>query len=104
MEYALSLALLFIFTVVQQAQDGDSFHHTGSRVTQKLAAGFESAVDANVVLRSHEKVARLRRVVRGLFRYIVTARAIGIIPIASKCLSKNRVQGFFHSSVEVLTI
>lgn len=63
----LSLALLFVFAAVQKSQNCDTFHHTSCGVTQELATRLEGAIDANVVLGGHEKVARLRRVMRSLF-------------------------------------
>lgn len=52
--------------MVKQSQDRSSLHHTSRGVTQEFAPRLECAIDADVVLWCHEKIARLGWVVRGL--------------------------------------
>lgn len=78
--------------MVEQAEVGNALHHTGSRVAEKLAAGLEGSVDANVVIWSHVKVARLGRVVRRLLRDVVRALIVVEIPIARKGFTKDGVE------------
>jgi hypothetical protein len=42
---------------IQHAHDCNALHETADRVAQESAAGFEGAVDADVVLGGHEEVA-----------------------------------------------
>ena len=94
----LSLALLII-SAVHQSQNGNTLHHTCCRIAQEFTAGLECSIDANLVLRCGKEIARLRRVVGGLFGDIVTSGSIGIVPVAGESLSKNRVERLLHSSV-----
>jgi len=94
----LSFALVLVLAAVQQPQDCNSLHETGGRVSQELTAGLESAVNPDVVLGGHKEIARLGRMMGGLFRNIVSARAIGIVPVAGKSLSENRIQRLLHST------
>lgn len=97
----LSFTLPFILTTVQQAQNRNTFHHAGGRVAQKLAARLECAIDPNVVLGGHEKVARLGRMVGGLFRNIISTRSIRIVPVAGEGLSEDGVQGLLDASASM---
>lgn len=98
----LSLALLFVLAVVHQPQNGDTFHHTGRRVAQKLAPGLEGSIDANVMLRRGKEIARFRWVVGGLFGDVVTAGSVGIVPVAGEGFSKDGVERLLDSSVRVI--
>lgn len=49
------------------------------------------------MLRGGEEIARLRRVVGGLFGDIVAAGPIGVIPVAGEGLSQNGIEWLFHS-------
>lgn len=51
-----------------------------------------------MVIGGHVEVARLGRVMRGLFGNIVCARAIRQVPVTRVHLAKNRVQGLFHTT------
>lgn len=97
----LSFTPPFILTAVQQAQNRNTFHHTGRRVAQKLAARLECAVDPNVVLGSHEEVARLGRMVGRLLRNIVSTCSVRIVPVAGEGLSENGVQGLLDASASM---
>lgn len=88
----LSLSLGRILAMVEQAEVGNALHHTGSRVAEKLAAGLEGSVNANVMIGSHVKVARLGRMVRRLFRNVVRALIVVEIPIAGKGFTENGVE------------
>ena len=50
------------------------------------------------MLGGHEEIARLGWVVGSLFGNVVSARAIGVVPVAGERLSKDRVQWLFHTS------
>lgn len=52
------------------------------------------------MLRRGEEIARLRRVVGGLFGDIVAAGAIGIVPVTGECLSEDGIEWLFHASVQ----
>lgn len=95
----LFLALLFILTAVHKSQSGDAFHHTCGRVAEEFTAGFEGSINANAMLWRGEEVARLWRVVGGLFGYVVATGSIRIVPMAGKGFSENGVERLFHSSV-----
>jgi hypothetical protein len=84
-------------TSVQQAQNSNAFHHTGCRVAQKLAPGFQTTVDPDVVLRRHEEVARFGWMMRCLLRDIVTLGAIWIVPVSREDLSKNWVERLLYA-------
>lgn len=96
----LSFTLFFI-PVVHQPQNGDTLHKTGCGVAQKLAAGLECSINANFMLRRCKEIARLRRVVGGLFGDVVGAGSVGIVPVAGEGLSKNGVKRLLHSSMQV---
>ena len=52
--------------------------------------------------RNHVEVTRLGRVVRCLLRNVVTSRVVGEVPVAGEDLTKDGVQWFFDSSIEIL--
>jgi hypothetical protein len=51
-----------------------------------------------MMLRRHEEVAGLGRMVRRLFGDVVAASAIFIVPVAGKGLAEDRVERFLHST------
>ena len=53
---------------------------------------------------SHVEVARLRRVMRGLFGDIVAMSMVREFPIASKSLAKDGIKGLLDASAAVLTV
>lgn len=95
---ALSLSLCLVLASVEEAEEGDALHHTGSRVAEKLAAGFEGAIDADVVLGGHVKVAGLGRVVGGLLGNVVGLLVVGQVPVAGEDFAENRVEGLLDTS------
>src|SRR5262245_4324201 len=99
--YILLLSTLRLASV-GESKVGDTFHHTGGRIAKKFASGFEGAVDPNVVFRRHEEVGRRWRVVRCLFGNVISSRPIGIVPVAGKYFSEDRIQRFLHTSLLLL--
>jgi hypothetical protein len=57
-----------------------------------------------MMLWSHVKVARLRRVVRSLFGNVVAMSMVREFPVASKCLAQDGIQWLLHASAIVLAI
>lgn len=49
--------------VVEEPHDGDALHETAHGVAEELATRLEGAINADLVLGSHEKIAGLGRVV-----------------------------------------
>lgn len=95
----LFLALFFILTTVHESQSSDTLHHTGGGIAQEFTARFECSIDANAMIRSGKEIARLRGVMGGLFRYVVAASSISVVPVAGESFSEDRVERLFHSSV-----
>lgn len=83
---------------VQEPQDSNTLHHTGRRVTKELAPRLQSAIDPDVVFGSHEKVAGLGWVVRGLLRDVVAFGAIWVVPVAGEDLTQDWVEGLLDAS------
>lgn len=94
----LSLAFLSVLASIQQSKDCDTFHHASCGVPQKLAARLQGTVDSNVMFGSHEKVAGLGWMVRGLLRDIVPARVVGVVPVASERFPQHWVQRLLNTS------
>lgn len=95
----LFLALFLILAAVHESQSSDTLHHTGGGVAQEFTAGFERSIDANAMLWSGKEIARLRGVMGGLFRDVVAASSVRVVPVAGEGFSEDRVERLFHSSV-----
>lgn len=54
-----------------------------------------------MVVRGHVEVARLRRMVRGLLRYVVRARVVWQVPVASEYLAKDRIEGLLYATIAI---
>lgn len=87
---------------VQQTHDCNALHEAADRVAQESAAGFEGAINADVVLGSHEEVARLGRVVRSLFGDVVSASVVWVVPVSSKGLAEDGVERLLDAAVCLL--
>jgi hypothetical protein len=96
--YILSFATLF-FPPIQETQNGNSFHQTGSGIAEKPAPRFQSPVNSNMMFWGHEEVARFGGVMRSLFGNIIASRMIRIVPIASERLPQYGIQGFFNPTI-----
>jgi hypothetical protein len=94
----LFLALLCI-SAVHQSQSGNPLHQACCGIAQEFTAGLECSIDADMVLRGGEEIARLRRVVGGLFGDVVAAGSIRVVPVASEGFSEDRVERLLHSAV-----
>lgn len=94
----LFFASLLVRSSVQQPQDGNALHDTSCGVPKELASGFQRAVYPDVVLGSHEEVARLGRVVGRLFGDVVSSCPVRVVPVAGEDLSEDRVQRLLHTS------
>jgi len=55
-----------------------------------------------MMLRSHVEVAGFWRMVRSLFGDVVTFGMIWEFPIASKGFTQDWIEGFLHSSMDIL--
>jgi hypothetical protein len=89
---------LLAFVPIEKGHDGNSFHHTGCRVAQELAARLEGAVDPNIVFWGHEEITGLRRVMRGLFGNVVCPSLVRIVPETGKGLAEDGVERLLNSS------
>lgn len=50
------------------------------------------------MLGGHEEITRFWWMVGGLFGDVVSAGAIGVVPVAGESLSKDRIERFLHAS------
>lgn len=91
-----------VLAPVEQTKKSDTLHQTCRRVSEKSAPRFESAIYANVVMRSHIEIARLRGVMRGLFGDVIGPVLIFQIPITGINLAENRIQGLLDASISKL--
>lgn len=82
---------------VQKPHNGDSLHHTRSRVAQELASWFQCSVDSDSLLWCHVKVRTLGWVMRSLLRNVVGFRAIVKVPVAGEMLTEDWVEGLLDS-------
>lgn len=87
---------------VQKAHDCNALHETADRVAQESTAWFEGTVDADVVLGSHEEVARLGRVVRSLLRDVVSTCVVGVVPVSGKGLAEDGVERLLDAAATLL--
>jgi hypothetical protein len=87
----LLLSFRRVLAPVEQAQEGNTFHETGSRVSKETTSGLESSIDTDMMVGGHVEVARLRRVVRSLFGDVVCSLSVFEIPVTSKYFTKNGV-------------
>lgn len=94
-----TLANILSFFVIQESQHCYALHQTRSGVAQELAARLQCPIYPYVMLRCHEKVARFRRMVRGLFGNVISFGAVGVVPPASVCLAEYRIERLLHASV-----
>jgi hypothetical protein len=87
---------------VQEPQNSDALHHTGSGVAEELASRLQCAINADVVFGGHEEVARLGRVMRRLLGDVVASGAIWIVPVAREDLAQDWIKGLLDASAIVL--
>ena len=83
---------------VCEPQNSNALHHTRGRVAKELAPRLQCAVDPDVMLGSHEEVARLGRVVRRLLGDVVTLRAVWVVPVASEDLTEDGIEWLLDAS------
>lgn len=94
----LSLSLFLILPPVQQSQYRNSLHETRGRITQKLTPRFQRPVDADVMLRGHEEVARFWGMVGCLFSDVIAAGSVIVVPVAGEGLAEDGIEGFLDAS------
>ena len=82
---------------VHEPQNTHALHHTSCGVAQELAVGLQCAIYADIVLWSHEEIARLGWMVRGLLGNVVALRLIRILPIARERLPENWIQWLLNA-------
>jgi hypothetical protein len=99
--HSLSFSLGWVLAPIEQGQDGCSLHQTGCRVAEESASGFQSAIDSDVVFWDHVEIARLGRMVGGLFRDIVSPCLVGEVPVAGVDLAKDGIKGLLDTSAQL---
>lgn len=84
---ALSLSFRRILAPIQQGQDRCPLHKTSGRIAQESTPRLQGSVNSDVVLWRHVEVTRLWRMVRGLFRDIISSGPVREFPVAGEDFS-----------------
>lgn len=83
---------------IRKSHDSYAFHKTPDGIAEEFTSWLECSIDSDVVIWSHEEIARLWRVMRCLFGYVIASRLVRVVPVGCERFPKDGIEWLLDTS------